>query len=107
MMEKLRKVRSFSELRIGQIVVVEDCSLCGKAHRGILVNFDDAFMCERADDGTLIEEPSFGQLPACPLSLPDCFDCVCPSDVDDGTVYIVEDGLKTGVREPADAKAAP
>ena len=101
-MEKLRKVRSFSELRIGQIVVIKDCEECNRAVcRGMLVALHDDF--ERSEGGF---EPGFELLPEC-SSDSDVVSGVGQETIDTSDVFIVEDGLKTGVREPADAKAAP
>lgn len=105
MKEKLRKVRSFSELRIGNIVVKKSCLCCGKDHRYILIDFDDAGDWYDPDTGKDGIEPAFGAIPPCPIPAGAPEDAICPLDVEDGTIYLVEDGLELSQRELADAKA--
>lgn len=82
-MEKLKKVNSFSELKVGQIVVVKNCEICNKAKcRGILYEFK--------------KDKTYG---AAFLTLPNCGDisedsCITQPMVEDGYVYLVEDGLE-------------
>lgn len=101
MMERLRKVNSFSELKIGQIAVVMNCEECGRAKcRGILVAFFDDFEC--ADGGFC---RGFQALPICVGG--ELITGIGEDSIETGDVFIVEDGLETGVRELAGAKTAP
>jgi hypothetical protein len=83
-MEKLKKVESFSELKIGMLVVIKDCRVCRKPCRGMLVKYDYNHLFF-----DLRRAPAFYRLPNC-----DHRAWVTALAVEQGRLYRVEDGLE-------------
>lgn len=93
MKEELRLVESFSELRVGMIVVTKPCNWCGSTggHRGILAAFDGSRVTRNSFGGQS-EGPSFLTLP-----MPPCSDrnrWVTRDGVDHRIIYRVVDHLE-------------
>lgn len=90
-MEKLRKVNSFSELKVGQIVVVKNCRQCGKAKcREMLIKYNPSEPSLNPDTNKVENLPGFDIAPLCtnkPMILG-------AWTVNQGRVYLVEDGLE-------------
>lgn len=90
-MEKLRKVNSFSELKVGQIVVVMNCRQCGKAKcREMLIKYIPSALSRNPDTNKVENMPGFDIAPPCtnkPMILG-------AWTVNQGRVFLVEDGLE-------------
>jgi hypothetical protein len=93
-MEKLKKVNSFSELKVGQIVVVKGCRVCGASKcRKILMKLDKALVHYNDPSDATLENTWFG-LPNCETPAwglqPGC----TARSVSEGRLYLVVDGME-------------
>jgi hypothetical protein len=93
-MEKLKKVNSFSELKVGQIVVVMNCRVCGASKcRKILMKLGKALVH--------YNNPSDAELTMSWFGLPNCctpawglqLGCTART-VLEGRLYLVVDGME-------------
>lgn len=100
--EKLRKVTSFGDLKIGQITVCTDCAACGAGQcRGLIVKFDPQIMMFKPITKTTHVGPAFLTYPHCtPRAV---YGAVEPCAVQEGRVFVVEDGLEDS--EAAESEA--
>lgn len=100
-------MKAYAELRVGIVVVCVDCSICGRAHRGILLSevaglFGDA-------DGNFAESRGY-QLEPCPPCKPSerarAF-CVTPEAVEAKRVYRIVDPAADEITQVAEPLKTP
>lgn len=99
--EKLKKVKSFSELRVGMIVVIKDCQICSSSTcRKILIKLHKkAHLSMR---GVYTTEEAFETLPLCSRANRNY---IAHHTVDEGRLFRVDDGLEDEDEE-AETKVA-
>lgn len=92
MSERLKKVTSFGDIKIGQIVVVKDCRACGRSRcRSLVIRFDRCAKVLEATGDVTIEAAFRGVPNCCPQFSP--MNILAVSTVSEGRLFVVDDGL--------------